>query len=141
MFNKPLETATYDDVLAFCGTFTEGVRVEYKRTPVNIPKVVSYLANTVGGIWVIGLETDAANRAILPPVGLPLPPGIEEQIVVQSAQTGVYPGITPALRVFDIPDKLGHVVAVVKVPESVEAPHAVENSTRVYSERRAPPRP
>jgi hypothetical protein len=83
MFNKPLETATYDDVLAFCGTFTEGVRVEYKRTPVNIPKVVSSLANTVGGIWVIGLETDAANRAILPPVGLPLTPGIEEQIVVQ----------------------------------------------------------
>jgi schlafen family protein len=130
MFSKPLAAVTYEDVLAFCGAFAEGVRVEYKSTPVNIPKVVSSFANTVGGIWVIGVDTDAANRAVLPPVGFKAT-GIEEQIV-QSAQTGVYPGITPDVRVHDIPEKPGYKIAVVKVLESVEAPHAIENSTRVY---------
>jgi len=130
VFSKPLAAVTYDDVLQFCGTFAEGVRVEYKSTPVNIPKVVSSFANTVGGIWVIGVDADAANRAVLPPVGFK-GTGIEEQIV-QSAQTGVYPSLTPDVRVLDIPDKPGYRIAVVKVLESVEAPHAIENSTRVY---------
>jgi len=41
MFNEPLADVTYDDVLAFCQTYPEGVRAEYKRQLVNIPKVVS----------------------------------------------------------------------------------------------------
>ncbi len=131
MFNKALSDVTYDDVLTFCRTYSEGVRAEYKREPVHIAKIVSSFANTVGGIWIIGVDTDTANRAVLPPAGLTATPGIEEQIV-QSAQSGVYPGIAPAVRVFDIPDKPGHVLVVVKVPESVDAPHAIENSTRVY---------
>jgi Putative DNA-binding domain len=131
LFNKVLSDVTYADVLAFCQTYPEGVRAEYKREAVHIAKVVSSFANTFGGIWVIGVDTDKANRAILPPIGLPLTPGIEEKIV-QSAQAGVYPPITPAVRVFDIPDKAGHVLVIVKVPESVDAPHAVENSTRVH---------
>jgi len=89
---------TYAQVLDFCRTFTEGVRVEYKREVVSTPKVVSSFANTVGGIWVIGVDADKkTNRAVLPPVGLEQRPGIEEQIV-QSAQSGIYPSVTPDVR-------------------------------------------
>lgn len=132
LFDTPLGQVTYEQVLDFCRTFPEGVRVEYKREPGNsIPKVVSSFANSVGGVWIIGVEVDKkTNRAIFPLVGLDQP-GVEEQIV-QSAQQGVYPSITPAVRVFPIPDQPGRTLLVVKVPESVEAPHAVENSTRVY---------
>ena len=132
MFNTPLSQATYDDVIAFCNTFPESVRVEYKREVVNTPKVVSSFANTVGGIWVIGVETDKkTNLPTLPPIGLDERPGIEEQIV-QSAQSGIYPPITPVVRVLPIPQQKGRVVVIVKVPESIEAPHAIENSTRVW---------
>jgi len=131
LFDKPLDRVTFDDVAAFCARFPEGVRVEYKREPVHIDKVVASLANTVGGFYVIGVRTDAKNMPVLPIEGMPSRPGIEEQ-VVQTAQTAIYPAITPAVRVLDVPGKPGNVIAVVKVPESVEAPHAVDDATRVY---------
>jgi hypothetical protein len=85
----------------------------------------------VGGIWVIGVDADKhTNRAILPPIGAD-GAGLEER-VVQAAQNGIYPPITPAVRVFPMPDKPGRALAVVKVDESIEAPHAIENRTRVY---------
>jgi hypothetical protein len=51
---------------------------------------------------------------------------------VQTAQTAIYPAITPAVKVLEVPGRPGRVVAVVKVAESVEAPHAVDDATRVY---------
>jgi len=132
LFDTPLHDITFDHVVGFCKTFPEGVRVEYKREPANIPKVVSSFANTVGGIWIIGVETDpATNRARLPFTGMSRVPGVEEQII-QSAQTGIYPAVTPAIRILDVLGQADRIVVVVKVPESIEAPHAIENSTRVY---------
>jgi hypothetical protein len=132
LFSTPLGQVTYDQVIQFCTTFAEGVRVEYKTEPANMPKVIASFANTMGGVWVIGVETDkTTNRPILPPVGLKREPGIEERIT-QSALTGIYPGITPDVRVVDIPDQTDRVVVVVRVAESIEAPHAIQNATRVY---------
>ena len=132
MFTTPLSQITYDQVLHFCETFAEGVRVEYKTEPANIPKVVSSFANTMGGVWVIGVAADkTTNRPILPPVGLKREPGIEERIT-QSALTGIHPGITPDVRVVDFPNQEDRVLVVVRVPESIEAPHAIQNATRVY---------
>ena len=132
MFDTPLHDITFDHVVGFCKTFPEGVRVEYKREPANIPKVISSFANTVGGIWLIGVETDKANNMpIFPLAGMPHAAGVEERIV-QSAQTGIYPGITPAVRTLDVPSDPNRIIVVVKVPESIEAPHAIENSTQVY---------
>jgi Schlafen, AlbA_2 len=131
LLTTPLSQVTYEHVIEFCRTFPEGVRVEYKREPANITKVISSFANTVGGVWVIGVDTDkTTNMPLLPAAGMKREPGIEERIT-QSAVTGVYPGITPAVRVFDIPGQ-DRVVVVVRVPESVEAPHAIQNATRVW---------
>jgi len=102
LFHTPLSAVSYEDVLAFCATFTEGVRVEYKREPAHIPKVVSSFANTMGGVWVVGVDAEKrTNRAVLPPHGIDSA-GLEEQIV-QAAQTGIYPSITPSVRVFPVP--------------------------------------
>ena len=38
----------------------------------------------------------------------------------------------PDITIIDIPGDEGHVVVVVQILESVEAPHAIENSTKVY---------
>ena len=133
MFHTRIDQIVYEDVEAFCKAFPEGVRVEYKQEPGNnIPKVISSFANTVGGIWVIGVETDkVTNVPKFPLAGMVRKAGVEEQLV-QSAQTGIYPPITPDVRILDVPGKPDRMLAVVKVSESTEAPHAIENSTKVY---------
>ncbi len=129
MFATALEGIDFGKVEEFCKAFPEGVRVEYKAQPVQIPKIVSSFANTVGGIWVMGVETHAStNLPKLPLAGMPRRKGIEEQIV-QACQSGIYPPATPGVKVLEVPGASGKVVIVVKVPESIEAPHAIENTT------------
>jgi hypothetical protein len=138
LFSKPLQEITFEDITEFCTQWPEGVRVEYKgvRDKFNdvaaqIPKVVSSFANTQGGIWIIGVKTDSSNRAILPIKGFPREVGLEERIT-QTCYSNLYPALLPDIRILDVPDDTNNVVAVVIVPESLEAPHAIENTTRVY---------
>lgn len=131
MFNTPLNELDYEKVEAFCKNWPEGVRVEYKQKPGDISKVVSSFANTSGGIWIIGVKTDHRNMPIFPLCGYPLAPGIEEQIT-QSSYQGIYPPVIPNVRVISLPSNPNKVLVVVKVTESVDAPHAIENSTKVF---------
>src|SRR5437899_11718836 len=133
MFNTPLARITFTMIEEFCKTWTEGVRVEYKRAiPSNIPKTVSSFANTMGGIWIIGVDTDkTTNLGVVPISGFPAIPGIEERIT-QACYQGIYPPMTPSVRGFPVPSNPKNVVVVVTVPESMEAPHAIQNSTTVF---------
>ena len=134
MFTKPLSEIEFTDIEDFCRTYPEGVRTEYKQdVPASpgIPKSVSSFANTLGGIMLIGVETDNKNFAILPIEGKQNDRGLEERIV-ESAFTGIYPPVTPEVRVFDVPRNADKVVVIVRVDESVQAPHAIQNSTKVY---------
>ena len=101
MFNERLATIDYNKVEQFCRTWKEAIRVEYKANLVKIPKVVSSLANTQGGIWVIGAKTNKlTNLPELPMYGFSAQPGIEEQIA-ESCYTGINPPIIPFVRVID----------------------------------------
>ena len=133
MFTKTIDEITFEDVKSFCQEWTEGVRVEYKsdiNLKRHIPKIVSSFANTHGGIFLIGVEADQTNNQVTSIPGISQRNGIEEQIQ-QSALTGIYPGVIPEIKVVDVPDSK-NVVVVVRVDESVQAPHAIQNSTRVY---------
>ena len=134
MFTKPIDEITFEDVESFCKEWPESVRVEYKEQlniKKQIPKIVSSFANYYGGIFFIGVKADKTkNEVIFPIQGIPETPGIEEQIQ-QSALTGIYPGVIPEIKLVDVPNS-GNVVVVVRVDESVQAPHAIEGSTKVY---------
>ena len=133
MFTKPIDEITFEDVESFCDVWAEGVRVEYKsEITVNrhIPKIVSSFANTYGGIFLIGVEADQKNNRVSSIPGIPQRNGIEEQIQ-QSALTGIYPGVIPEIKLVDVPNS-NNLVVVVRVDESVQAPHAIQNSTRTY---------
>lgn len=130
MFTKSRTDITFSDAEDFCREFGEGVRVEYKREIKDIPKIISSFANTVGGIYIIGAKTNSTNQVIFPIRGIPKRRGIEEQIQ-QSALTGIYPAVIPEVVVLDIPDT-NNVIVIVRVEESIQTPHAIENSTRVY---------
>ncbi len=134
MFTKPFSEIEFDDIETFCKTWSEGDRVEYKQElpgGENRRKSISSFANMFGGFLIIGVVTDENNRAKLPIEGIPNKPGIEEQIV-ESAYTGIYPPVIPEVKVCDVPGKTGNVVVLVRVNESAEAPHAIQNSTKVY---------
>ena len=130
MFTKSKDEIAFKDVENFCHEFGEGVRVEYKREIVHIPKIVSSFSNTLGGIFLIGAETDDMNQVVFPIQGVSKKPGIEEQIL-QSALTGIYPAIIPEVIIVDIPNS-NNVVVVVRIDESVQAPHAIHKSTKTY---------
>ena len=130
MFTKPIDEITFEDVKSFCKEWAEGVRVEYKQEIKHIPKIVSSFANTLGGIFIIGVKTDEENNAILPIEGIPKRSGIMEQIQ-RSAGDGIYPSIMPDVKIVDVPNT-NNVVVVLRVDESLQAPHVQQNSPVVY---------
>ena len=123
LFTKPKNEITFADIEVFCREFGEGVRVEYKREIKHIPKIVSSFANTHGGVFVIGAETDEQNKVKFPIQGISKKSGIEEQIQ-QSALTGIYPGVMPEIIVVDVPNS-SNLVIIVRVDKSIHAPHAI----------------
>ena len=132
MFTKPLSEIEYSNIEKFCQTFGEGVRVEYKSQMIDsIPKTISAFANTLGGIILIGAETDKTSNKVIAINGIDKEPGIEERIINSSLQ-GIYPAVLPEVRIFDVPKTKGKILVVIKVHESMEAPHAIQNSTRIY---------
>ncbi len=131
LFTKPKDEITFADVEQFCREFPEGVRVEYKQEIKHIPKIVSSFANTYGGIFILGVEADKTNNIVKFPIqGIANKPGIEEQIQ-QSALTGIYPAVIPEIIVIDVPNT-DNVVVIIRIDESIHAPHAIEEVTRVY---------
>ena len=130
MFTKLAADITFSDIEEFCREFDEGVRVEYKREIQHIPKIVSSFANTLGGIFIIGVETDQNNRVKFPIQGISNRNGIPEQIQ-QSTLTGIYPAVIPEVIIREVPDT-DNVVVIVRVDESLQVPHAIEKSTKVY---------
>ena len=135
MFTKPIDEITFEDVKSFCEEWGEGVRVEYKselNVKNHIPKVVSSFANTYGGIFLIGIKTDnTTNMPIFPIEGIPNRRHIEESIQ-QSAEMSINPPVRPEVKIVNVGDG-ENVVVVVRVAEgSLLAPHAIEDSTKVY---------
>ena len=121
VFTKSKDEITFADVEDFCREFPESIRVEYKREIKDIPKIVSSFANTLGGIFIIGVEADQTdNKVIFPIQGILKKPGIEEQIQ-QSSLTGIYPAVIPEVIILDVLN-YNNVVVVVRVDERVQAP-------------------
>ncbi len=132
MFNLSKEEITFDDVEAFCSKWQEGIRVEYKQEITkNVPKIVSSFANTQGGIFIIGVkENEPDDEEPFTIIGIPNTRGIEERIV-QSSVMNIYPPVMPEVIIVDVPET-ENVIVIVRVDESPQAPHAIQNSTKVY---------
>jgi len=122
-------------IRAFCARFNEGLRVEYKSTfddnvRRNLPKVVSSFANSLGGVLVVGVN--ALNGVPQQPIDGFRIPNEELALTIENiCLQGMNPPVIPRTTVVpsDAPDRT---FLVIEVDESVEAPHAIENSKRVY---------
>ncbi len=130
LWYKQPENISYTDIDAFCRQqLPEGMRLDYKLdVPNDLEKVVAALANTLGGLIVLGVEADkTSNTPIWPSTkGMARKPGIEERITA-ICRDNIYPPVHPQISpVVDNPHAPGMVVAVLRVDQSPEAPHAVK---------------
>jgi predicted HTH transcriptional regulator len=137
LWHKPASLIEFSDIGAFCETMQpEGARLDYKGVsfPKDLAKTIAAFANTLGGLIILDVEADTTfNKPIWPPKqGLPAEAGLSER-VIQIAQDSIYPPVGVAVS-NAIPNDLlpGHVLVVIRVNESREAPHAIDKNRRVY---------
>jgi hypothetical protein len=134
LFTRAPQTA--DDIRSFCARFNEGLRVEYKSNLDDtvrraLPKVVSSFANSRGGVLILGVNANNGNpqspiEGFEPPAREEIPLTIEN-ICLEHLHPPLFP------RIIEVPgDTSGSKFFVVEVDESAAAPHAIENSTKVY---------
>ena len=136
LFTKPLDQLTHDDITELASRFEEGIRVEYKSVfdksvKDKIPKVVSSFANSQGGVLVIGLDS-RKGRAVPPFEGFEESADEEPRLTIENmCMQGIIPPLAPHVQV--VPSKIpGKIFVVVEVESSAEAPHALENNTKIY---------
>jgi hypothetical protein len=130
---RPITVRHIRDV---CARFNEGLRVEYKSTfdasvRDQLPKIVSSFANSQGGVLVVGIS--AVNGVPQAPFdGFVVQPREEYPLTVENiCLRNIYPSVLPRTQVVPS-DTANQIFLVIEVEESGEAPHAIENSRKVY---------
>jgi len=127
---------TVQQVRDVCARFNEGIRVEYKSTfdasvREQLPKIISSFANSQGGVLVIGVR--AVNGVPQAPFeGFARAPREEYPLTVENiCLQNIHPPAFPRTEVIES-DTPNQVFLVIEVEESGDAPHAIENSKKVY---------
>ena len=137
MFNIPIDAIRIQDIEQFLQSgVREGTLLDFKEDfPKRLDKTISSMANTFGGMILIGVEETATGAGIVPIRGLSLGPGLRER-VIQIGVSSVYPPLIPEVSVVEFksdpalatPDKA---VVVIRVHES-EQGHAVDDRSTIY---------
>ena len=136
MFTLPFEQINYEKIEAFCKEqIPEGETIEYKSDfPSDLEKSISSMANTYGGIILIGIKADkTGNVPIIPIEGRDLSEGLEEKITSICLRK-IYPPYFPLVKVCPLPTEKGEnkCVVFIRVYESDQTPHAINHNTEVY---------
>jgi schlafen family protein len=136
LFPKPLDQLTHDDIVNFANRFDENIRVEYKSTfdksvKDKIPKVVSSFANSQGGVLLLGINSNK-GKAVPPFDGIEETATEEPRLTIENiCIQAINPPLAPHIQV--VPSRIaGRNFVVVEVESSAEAPHGLENNTKVY---------
>ncbi|HEX4001028.1 MAG TPA: ATP-binding protein [Candidatus Acidoferrales bacterium] len=127
---------TVENIRDVCARFNEGLRVEYKSNfdasvRDQLPKIVSSFANSQGGVLIVGIR--AVNGVPQAPFeGFAAQPREEYPLTVENiCLKNINPPVLPSIQVVQS-DFANRVFLVIEVEESGEAPHAIENSRKVY---------
>jgi len=138
MFGTPIESIDFSQILSFLQTgIREGFALDFKENfPSSLGKTLASFANSYGGMILIGVAETDSGAAVIPIKGVELTTGLRER-VLQKGLEAVYPPVLPEVHVVefksdkDLP-KPDRAVVVIRVAESDDAPHAVEDRTVVY---------
>ncbi len=136
MFTLKLGGINFEKIKTFCEEQNpEGEIIEYKGDfPSNLEKSISAMANTYGGIILIGVKANkTTNTPILPIKGRDLTEGLEEK-VTSICLRKIYHPYFPSVKVCPFKNEKGEdkCVVFIRVEESDQTPHAINNNTDVY---------
>ena len=135
MFTGALADKTYDDLITFLQTdLPEGLRLDYKSNfPSKLEKTLAAMANTEGGVVLVGVEEDA-DRPRYPMHGTPKGVDVDQAVerVISKAYQAIREPLFPEVESIPIPEKPGKCVVVIRIQPSERAPHAVSNGEDVY---------
>jgi hypothetical protein len=131
LFTKKIEKITFEDVITFCNEqIKESINLDYKKDfPKDLEKTISAFANTAGGLIIIGVDEDNANKPKLPVEGLEHKKGLSER-VTNIIVSNIYPPVFPEIHVCDPVN--GKTFVVIRVPQSDMTPHYIRHRTKVY---------
>jgi len=84
LYIKQRDQITWDDVQSFCEQgISERGHLDYKKDfPAHLERIIAAMANTHGGIILIGVDENHENRPILPVVGIDFQRGLEERVII-----------------------------------------------------------
>lgn len=132
LYSKPIADISWEDVAQFCERkIVENSYLDYKKEfPKDLAKTIAAMANTIGGIVLIGVDETDIGSPILPIEGIKTERGLEERVlnlVLDAISPPVIPEVTACSN--PVGDRT---VVVVRIPQSEHAPHALHSNTAVY---------
>lgn len=137
MFNIPIDDIKIHHIEQFLQAGAkEGTLLDYKEQfPNKLEKTISSMANTFGGMILIGVEETPTGGGGVPIKGIPFGPGLRER-VIQIGISSIYPPLIPEVTVVEFksdpaladPDKA---VVAIRVHES-EQGYAVDDRSTIY---------
>jgi len=133
MYSQKIQDIDWSSVKSFCDEqLTENTYLDYKGDfPKNLEKTIAAMANTLGGVIIIGVAEDKQlGKPVLPVEGIDMQRGLEERIT-NIILTNISPPVFPEIAVCpDVDEQKAFVV--IRVPQSDAAPHATHHESRVY---------
>jgi hypothetical protein len=132
IYTSPIDSITWqalDDFLA--QGLKEGTTLDYKIDwPNELEKTIAAMANTLGGVILVGVGEETDTRPKCPPVGVPFIRGLAEKIT-NIVLSNITPPVFPDVAVCPDPAQ-GRAIIVIRVPQSHQTPHAIMGNRRVY---------
>lgn len=130
LYIKKIDEITYEEIQTFCNqNIKENEILEYKADFTrNLEKVISSMANTYGGLIIIGINDDDGYPR-LPFEGIDYVTGLQEK-VTQIDISNIFPPVLPEIQV--CPPINNKTFVVIRIAESDSTPHYIKNKTRAY---------
>jgi len=131
LYTKKIEEITYKDIVDFCNEqIRENINLDYKEAiDSSLSKTIAAMANTWGGLIVIGAEDDD-SKPRLPLKGVESKGHLREQIN-NIILGNITPPIFPEIQICPSDDSKTELI-VIRVSQSNTTPHAIRGNTKVY---------
>ena len=132
IYHKPINAISWGDIESFCEQRTpEGHLLDYKQDfPRRLENTIAAMANTWGGLILIGVKEDKETKPQLPLEGIAFERGLPDQ-VTNTDLGNITPAVLPEIGVATSEDG-SKAIIIVRVHPSHQTPHAIRQNTRVY---------
>jgi hypothetical protein len=132
LYTKPINEILWDDVETFCQQgVPEGAYLDYKQDfPKHLHKTIAAMANTLGGVILIGVAENAEGKPVVPVHGIVFQKGLHER-VMNIILTNIIPPVFPEISVCSNASG-DRALIVIRVTQSHQTPHAIAGNTEAY---------